>query len=57
MKLVVTFVDDVWNFEVISGDDEPDYYEEFEVLDLDEAKSVAADIMEELSRPVVEEDE
>ena len=57
MKLVVTFVDDVWNFEVISGDDEPDYYEEFEVLDLEEAKSVAADIMEELSRPIVEEDE
>lgn len=57
MKLVVTYMDGVWNFEVISGEDEPDYYEEFEIFDLEEAKSTAAEIMEEIAQPVEEEEE
>ena len=57
MKFVVTYENEVWNFEVFSTGDEPDYYEEFEILDLDEAKTIAADLAEEIAAASDEDEE
>lgn len=57
MKLVVTYENETWKFEVMSVGDEPDYYEEFEIFDLDEAQATANDLMEEIAAKPEEEGE
>jgi len=49
MKFSVTYEDGLWTFSLESTDPQSDYYEEFEILDEDEAKTVAAELIGEIS--------
>jgi hypothetical protein len=48
MQFTVIYEDGVWSFRVESVDDEPEHLEEFEINDLDEAKTVVAELIEEI---------
>ena len=48
MKFVVLYEEGVWAFEVVSTGDEEAYYESFELTDLDEAVTAAAELVEEI---------
>lgn len=50
MQFTVIYEDGVFSFRVESVDDEPEYLEEFEINDLEEAKTVAAEVIEEIQR-------
>ena len=49
MQFTVTYESGVWTFKVEATDPESDYYEEFEITDESEAKTAAADLIEELT--------
>jgi hypothetical protein len=49
MKFSVTYEDGLWTFSLESTDPQSDYYEEFEIMDEDEAKTVAAELIGEIS--------
>lgn len=48
MKMTVEYEDGVWIFVVSSTENEPAYYETFEIEDLEEAEENAAEILREL---------
>jgi len=48
MKFTVTFDEGSWLFEVNSTGDETPYSEVFELVDIDEAKSAAEDLFDEM---------
>lgn len=56
MRFTVTFEEGVWNFAVESLSDSDPYHEEFTILDLNEAKDAAWDLIEEISAVAEEED-
>ena len=49
MKFSVTYEDGMWTFSLESTDPESNFYEEFEILDESEAKTVAAELIGEIS--------
>ncbi len=49
MKFSVEYEDGVWTFSLESTDPESDFYEEFEITDESEAKTVAAELIGEIS--------
>jgi hypothetical protein len=49
MKFSVTYEGGTWTFSLESIDPESDFYEEFEILDESEAKTVAAELIGEIS--------
>ena len=55
MQFTVTYNRGVWTFTVEATDPESDYYEEFEITDESEAKTAAADLIEELTELFDEE--
>ena len=55
MQFTVTYNSGVWIFKVEATDPESDYYEEFEITDESEAKTAAADLIEELTELFDEE--
>lgn len=55
MQFTVTYNSGVWTFTVEATDPESDYYEEFEITDKSEAKTAAADLIEELTELFDEE--
>lgn len=55
MQFTVTYNSGVWTFTVEATDPESDYFEEFEITDEAEAKTAAADLIEELAELFDEE--
>lgn len=55
MQFTVTYDRGVWTFTVEATDPESDHYEEFEITDESEAKTAAADLIEELAELFDEE--
>jgi len=49
MKYTVTYDDGVWVFTLESTDPASDYYEEWEITDEAEAKTIAAELIDEIS--------
>lgn len=49
MKYTVTYDDGVWVFTLESTDPSSDYYEEWEITDEAEAKTIAAELIDEIS--------
>lgn len=49
MKYTVTYDDGVWVFTLESIDPASDYYEEWEITDEAEAKTIAAELIDEIS--------
>ena len=56
MKFSVTYEDGMWTFSVESTDPSSDYYEEFEITDENEAKTVAAELVDEIAEAFDDED-
>jgi hypothetical protein len=50
MEFRVVFEDGCWLFQVSSGENEDNYFEEFEITDLNEARDTVWDLVEEISR-------
>ena len=57
MQFTVQYDDGVWLFTVASDDDEPEYLEEFEITNLDDAMAAAQDLIEEIRDAAEAEDE
>jgi hypothetical protein len=57
MQFKVEYDDGVWLFTVESGEDEPDYREEFDISNLADAQAAAADLIEEIMEAYEAEDE
>jgi len=57
MQFQVEYDDGVWIFTVASDDDEPEYLEEFEITNLDDAMAAARDLIEEIRDAAEAEDE
>ena len=49
MQFTVTYENGVWAFVVESTDPSSDYHEEFEITDESEAKTAAAELIEEIA--------
>jgi len=56
MQFAVTYEDGTWLFEVQSTGDEDNYYESFELTDLNEARDAAFELLEEIMAAADEED-
>lgn len=56
MKFSVTYENGVWSFSVESTDPSSDYCEEFEITDENEAKTVAAELVDEIAEAFDDED-
>ncbi len=56
MRYTVTYEDGVWVFTLESTDPASDYYEEWEITDENEAKTVALELIQEITE-VDDEDE
>lgn len=48
MQFSVVYSDGTWVFKVSSLEDEPDYLEEFEITKLEEAQSIAEELVAEI---------
>ena len=57
MQFTVQYDDGVWLFTVASDDDEPEYLEEFEITNVDDAMAAAQDLIEEIRDAAEAEDE
>jgi hypothetical protein len=57
MQFSVQYDDGVWYFEVSSSENEDEYLEEFEITNLADAKSAAADLLKELRDAAEADDE
>lgn len=57
MQFTVEYDDGVWIFTVSSDDDEPDYLEEFEITNLNDAAAAAKELITEIMEAAEAEDE
>jgi hypothetical protein len=57
MQFSVQYEDGVWYFSASSGENEDEYLEEFEITNLADAKSAAADLLKELQDAAEADDE
>jgi hypothetical protein len=57
MQFTVEYDDGTWLFTVTSGDDEPEYLEEFEITNYADAKAAAADLIKEIAEAAEADDE
>ena len=57
MQFSVQYEDGVWYFSASSGENEDEYLEEFEITNLADAKSAAADLLNELQDAAEADDE
>lgn len=56
MKFTVTYEDGFWTFVVEATDPASDYYEEFEITDENEAKTVAMELVQEIADDLDDDD-
>jgi hypothetical protein len=57
MQFTVEYADGTWLFTVASGDDEPDYLEEFEISNIADARAAALDLIEEIMEAAEADDD
>ena len=55
MRFTVTYEDGIFKFEVASADEDNDYFEEFEITDLNEAKDTAWELVQDIKEMAEEE--
>ena len=56
MKFTVTYEGGFWTFVLEATDPVSDYYEEFEITDENEAKTVAMDLIQEIADDLDDDD-